>query len=54
LPFLIGGDGHGSELPLDGFFLVGDDCFLGDPVALVVAMFATPMMTVHHRSDLFT
>jgi hypothetical protein len=37
----------------EAFFLVGDDCFLGDPVVLVVAMFATPMMMVHHRSDLF-
>ena len=30
----------------EAFFLLGDDCFLGDPVALVVAMFAMPTMMV--------
>jgi hypothetical protein len=30
----------------EAFFLLGDDCFLGNPVALVVAMFAMPTMMV--------
>ena len=30
----------------EAFFLLGDNCFLGNPVALVVAMFATPTMMV--------
>jgi hypothetical protein len=28
------------------FFLLGDNCYLGNPVALVVAMFAMPTMMV--------
>ena len=30
----------------EAFFLLGDDCFLGNLVALVVAMFAMPTMMV--------
>jgi hypothetical protein len=30
----------------EAFFLLGDDCFLGNLVALVVAMFAIPIMMV--------